>query len=352
MGEAVAVVGLGLSSIGTVAQISQQNKASRAQREALDAQALASEDRLRLAQAHFESTKSYSQQMRDREMQIIDAQTQQERQRMELERLQQDLQISSMQTQAKQIEAQANESANNILVNANQEAANLMVQSRNQLAQYAQELLKDKKTRADALSFFTAATQGNALTSGTQQANEEALLASLLDVFQTTQDDVATRNRSVDANTEYADTMAGYQRQLGQQTAEYYRSTADRQQQATDIGNVYNTKLLDLESQRNKIATDAAYKSSAASANMGYLSNMISERSQQASISAQRRATPNYGFLSFLNSASGILSQATPLFANPTQRQLSTPSWQQYQQPSKTIQQGVDVHTDNYPYYG
>jgi len=316
MAAAVPIIGIGLSAAGTVAQMSQQQKQADAQRAAINAQMMSAENALKIRKQHLDYTKKYAQILKDRENGVLDMQYELQLQQIKANELQQEQERMAMQMQAAAEGSAATQQAESIL----QQAAAVRAQS----AQANQELTDEYSANQDKAKDVYNRTY-TLPAGGTREQIQQDILSEGIDQYQRWLGNLSRNSQLAENYTRNAQASAESVRQLGKLGVDYLLGTAQNQAKLYELGSQLQRKTLPMELQRQKYAAEAEYETTGASADMAYMSAALTNRAQQAALAAQKASIPKPGILSYLNLASGMLSQAAPLFVRPA-AQSQTPS--------------------------
>lgn len=273
---------------------------------------MSAENALKIRRQHLDYTKKYAQILKDRENGVLDLQYELQLQQIKANELQQEQERMAMELQATAEEAAAIQQAESIL----QQAASVRAQA----SQANQELTEGYQTSyGKTQDVYDRTFQLN--RGGSRNQIQQDVLAEGIDQYQKWLANMVENRQLAEHFSKNAEATAGTTRKLGQLGAEYTRGTARNQAELYKLGNQYQRKILPMELERQKYAAEAEYETMGASADMAYMSAALSTRAQQAALAAQKASIPKPGILSYLNMASGMLSQAAPLFVRPAQAQ-------------------------------
>lgn len=293
MGVAAPIVGLGLSAVGTVASMNSQRQQARQQNEQLTAQALQAEEQLKLAQEHWQSGKQAAQMLRDRELQINQAQTRAAQ-----------MQLTEQFLQSKLAATQSRLEAGSMKTNAKTAATQMLTGARNNQAQLEAANVNEQEQVAGALEDLNAQQGGGSL------ANEQnVMLAGAGAIGRLTQNQ-QIRTGQAQQGVQYARDTGNNQVAQATTGAGYINQTQRLQNRANNIGQRIGKRLINVESRRNVNAIGAQASSREALGNMQLLQQTIATGAQLDQIAAQRRSITAPGFLSYATALGGIGAQA------------------------------------------
>lgn len=317
---AVAAVGIGLSVAGTAAAISQQNAQVSAQNASIDAQGLAARDQLSLAQDQFKASKQAAGHIKDRELQLNTAQRQTSELQVTAQVLQNELAKRQTEIQAFGIKNQAKQQAEAVLGAAYNQATQQHLASANE-----QQQLIDQSGTVDANTGKANANAGaqNRMIGNAEIANQQRGVLGLADATGAVGENTQIRDAAAKQGVSDATQQGTIGMGLANVTADYLGRTQGIQDQATASYQQFAHKDIRLQTQRNKKAIQASYKSGVAAGNMELLNQSVQTRNQLGVLNSQR--PQGTGVLSYVQGAAGIVNQGmqSGLFTFPgTQAQL------------------------------
>lgn len=301
----IGAVGVGLAAAGTVAQISQQSAAVKAQNQSIALQQLQAEDQLELAQEQFRATKQAAQQVRDRELQINAAQKKVSMLQIEQEVLSNELAKRQSQMQAFGIRSEAQQQANALLGAAQNQASQLYMQSANELQEALGLDTQKQQSVSNVQQDSANKNRGSGMTELAAQQRGELGVAGMVGDTMANAERMGTLAQEGISD---ATRTGAIQRELGEIGAGYIESTQALQDRSVDAYKGFAKGTVRRTTNRNKKAINAAWHSSVAAGNMELLNQAIQTRSQIAALDAQKQSGP--GPLSWIQGAANVVGAA------------------------------------------
>lgn len=309
-------IGVGLSAVGTISGISQQQSQANAQRQSIEAQRVAAQQQYELSKQRFEYSRQNAEQTFARETLIANEMRNNAFQNLELQTIQQSLSNTAQELQQSQQLAGLDQQVSQLLANA----ANIRTQT-------GQANVEDLNTLA---AMFTGSDQAgrnfiqrlvatNQDPAIAQQFLENSLLQQIAN-FQATQETVNTRNRAADIQAGGMESQADLTRRYRDSVDQFFTAQNATNRQFQEFVNQQQPSLLELQHQRNLAALEAAKYSNQAELNIANQASSIQLANQNRQLDAQAASIqqPNV-----LGSIVGLGAQSLSLlnFNQPQQQQ-------------------------------
>lgn len=276
-------IGIGISAIGTVSGISQQNRQAAAQRQSIEAQRVAAQQQYELSRQRFENSQQTSEQIFARELMVTNELNTQARQQLELQALQQGLQNSAIQMQQAQQLAGIDEQINQLITAAANVRTESGVANTQDLANLNAALQGTQQAGNEFIQRFAATNQDPRIA---QQLLGESLLQQIAN-FQGTQETVNTRNRVADAQAGALESQASIQNRYKDAVSEFFTVENRVNQEFQSFVNERMPSLLDTQHQRNIKALEAAKFSNQAELNIANQASALQFANQNRQLDAQ-----------------------------------------------------------------
>ena len=304
-------IGIGLSAVGTISGISQQNRQANAQRQSIEAQRVAAQQQYELSRQRFEFSQQSAEATFARELMVVNELNTQARQQLEIQSLQQNIGNTVEQMQQQQQLAAIDSTISQLIGGAANVRTETGLANTQDLANLTAFLQGTQQLGNEFTQRLVATNQDPRLA---QQLLQESLLQQISN-FQATQETVDTRNRRADIEAGGLETQASLQQQYRDAVDQFFTVSNTANRQFQDFVNERMPSLLDTQHQRNIAALEAAKFSNQAELNIANQAASIQLANQQRQLNAQAASIqgPNvFGALGQLGSQAVSLLNFQP----------------------------------------
>lgn len=312
MSAVLGLVGLGVSAVSTVAGLSSGASSSRAQKQAIADQQLASDDRLRLLKENFEFSQQWSLQSAQSELLTLQAQRQQSIQAITEQVIGNRMQLTQARLEAKGIKSQTLQAVSRLLGDAYNQSAQSSVGNANALESGVGMLREAENELNQAASQNSAnGTVNSQSISGLSK--QQAFANQAIEQLTRLQENVLSADAQSGREIGNTNRAAAITSNVGNIQADYANRTADIQQQSNAAFVPYAKRQVKSTLNRNKLGVLARNYSNAASASASYAASQAGERTTQSQLAQQSKQIQSPGFLSLLTAAGNIANQGQQL---------------------------------------
>lgn len=321
---ATAPISVALGAIGTVSNISAQNRQAAAQRQSVEAQRLAAQQSYELQKQRFDYSRVTANNAFAREVAVTNELKNNAFRNLEVQSLQQQIGQAAQGLQQTQQLAQIDQQVSQLLAGAANTRTQAGLQNLQQLSALALSLTGNEQEARNFTQRLILTNQDPALA---QQVIRESLLQQISN-FQSSLESTNTRSRVAGAQASALEGSADLQRQYRDVASQFFNAQNTAQNQFNQFVANRMPGLLDIQHQRNIAALEAARYSNQAELNIAESASALNLQNQQRQLNAQSSAIGS----SNLNTFTGILgfaSQAVPSLlaslqpAQPQQSQFS-----------------------------
>ena len=276
-------IGIGLSAVGTISGISQQNRQANAQRQSIEAQRVAAQQQYELSRQRFEFSQQSAEATFARELMVVNELNTQARQQLEIQTMQQNIGNAVERLQQQQQLADIDSVINQLVAGAANIRTEAGMANANDLANLT-ALLQETEQLGDQFTQRLVATNQDPRLA--EQLLQESLLQQIAN-FQATQETVNTRDRRADIEAGGLESQAALQQQYRDAVDEFFTVSNTANQQFQNFVNEKMPSLLDTQHQRNISALEAAKFANQAELNIANQSAAIQLANQQRQLDAQ-----------------------------------------------------------------
>ena len=312
MSAALGLIGLGVSAVSTVAGLSSGASSSRAQKQAIADQQLASDDRLKLLKENFEFSQKWSLQAAKSELLTLQAQKQQAQQAITEQVLGNQMQLTQARLEAKGIKSQTLQAVSKLLGDAYNQSAQSSVGNANAL-EAGVGMLKEAENELNQAASQNSMNGTVNSQSKSGLSKQEAYANQAIEQLTRLQENVLSADAQSGREMGNTNRAAAITGKVGTIQANYANSTADIQQQSNDAFVPYARRQVKSTLKRNKLGVLARNYSNAASASASYAAAQAGERTTQSQLAQQSSQIKSPGFLSLLTAAGNIANQGQQL---------------------------------------
>ena len=318
MGAVAPAVSVGLSAASTISSISAQKQKAEARRKQLEQKNMLAQEQLELSQEQFEQNKELARKQHEREQLLIDAQEKQAYQQQQATEIKQRTALLQTELQARQMQEQAEQRAMNILGQA-ENAGTQSARGSQALNEQGQQIAEqqgrttDKQRQARDTSRQRDAADSSQRTAQTGEVNPEAVRQRQAygEAQKRVSENVANLQSVQNERDRFAQNRAGLTRDTAELTSGFLSGQIDRQERAQEIQSNLNRNNIEMQSKRNKMASESAFYANQAASSMQQQSRAIQTQAGMQQRQAQMDAIQGPGLGAVAQGAANMVNTAT-----------------------------------------